>query len=195
MGTPIRWLLARPLVVDSAMAGALFALALANLSAGVDPLGPVREPNPLAYLLVAAQTLPIAVRSLRSLAVLWVVGAATAAYGAAGFPLTAGLLAVAAAVYTVVMVERRGRASAWIAGLGIVILLAPLASKPGIRSNEFFSALLVVVVPWLIAGRMRSYREQAEYESERSARAEREDRSAAALDFEDGASEGPVVRP
>ena len=184
MGTPLRWLRARPLVADSLMAGALCAFAFANLSAGVDPLGPVREPNPLAYLLVAAQTLPIAARSLRPLAVLWTVGGATAAYGAAGFPLTAGLLAVAAAVYTVAMVERRGRASAAIAGIGLVILLAPLASRPGVRSNEFFSAVLVIVVPWLIAGRLRSYREQSDYERERVARAEREVQSAVALDTE-----------
>jgi hypothetical protein len=189
MGTPLRWLLARPLVADSLMAGAVCAFAFANLSAGVDPLGPVREPNTLAYLLVAAQTLPIAVRSLRPLPVLWMVGGATAAYAAAGFPLTAGLLAVAAAVYTVAMVERRGRASAWIAGIGLAILLAPLASRPGIRSNEFFSAVLVIVVPWLIAGRLRSYRERSEYERERVARAEREAQSAAALDTEGGGSD------
>jgi hypothetical protein len=171
MGAPIRWLLARPRIVDVVLAAALCAFALANLSANDDPGGPVRAADAFAYLLVAAQTLPIAVRSQFPRPVLAIVAATTAVYGALGYPLTAGLLAVAAAVYTVEMTERRGRATAWIAGLGVAILASPALSKAGIRSNEFFSALLVVVVPWLIASRLRGYREQVAYERERAARA------------------------
>ena len=174
---PGGWLRARPLVADALLAGVLAAFSLVALwytnrhcSGGCRPGGAA------AAGLVLAQTLPLAWRRRHPLAVSFVAGLATAAYGLAPYPDLAMPVPVGGLVglYSVAAwgSRRAARVSGVVAAAVALVSLSLPRTDADLVDAAFVS--LGLAGSWVLGDRARVQRALAAELAERAARLERE---------------------
>jgi len=163
----------RQLVLDTALAVAVFAFSLGAMSHGNFDRSDT-DFDALAGVLAAFAALPLAARRLTPLPVLAVVTVATAAIYGLGYGLGPPI-GFAVAVYTVA--ERRDEASprTWTYALvaGLAVLLAPHLLQ-GELGPELVLGTVVWAAAWFAGDRTRLRRERLAELEERARRAERE---------------------
>ncbi|AXB48262.1 sensor histidine kinase [Amycolatopsis albispora] len=140
---------------------AAFVPGLAVLGAQFGDL-PRREGDVLAVLLVAGQTLPLAVRTRWPAAALAVIGICFAAHEVLAYPTTVGSLALYFALYSAgAHQERFRRVLAAVASAGYVVfavLLVLRGSPAGLRDYVVYFGVLAVF--WLLGTMVRQRRHQ-----------------------------------
>ena len=163
----------RQLVLDTALAAAVFAFSLGAMSHGNFDRGGA-DFDALAGVLAAFASLPLAVRRLAPLPVLAVVTLATAAIYGFGYGLGPPI-GFAVALFTVA--ERRDETSPRTWTYALVASLAVLLG-PHLLQGEFGPELVLGTVVWAAAwfagDRTRLRRERLAELEERALRAERE---------------------
>jgi signal transduction histidine kinase len=171
------WLRARPLVADALLAAVLTVVSLVVLAyASQDCRGRCRPGDGGAVSLVLLQTLPLAWRRRRPLAISLVVGAASAVYGAAPYPDLG--LAIApgglVALYTAAAWCRRR--TALLIGAAVAVGVAVVMLLPGTDADvvDVAVAALALVTAWVLGDRARIQRAWTAELQDRAARLERE---------------------
>jgi signal transduction histidine kinase len=171
------WLRARPLVADALLAAVLTVVSLVVLVyASQDCRGRCRPGDGGAVSLVLLQTLPLAWRRRRPLAISLVVGAASAVYGAAPYPDLG--LAIApgglVALYTAAAWCRRR--TALLIGAAVAVGVAVVMLLPGTDADvvDVAVAALALVTAWVLGDRARIQRAWTAELQDRAARLERE---------------------
>jgi signal transduction histidine kinase len=144
-----------------ALTAAAFVPGLAVLGAQFGDL-PRREGDVLAVLLVAGQTLPLAVRSRWPAAAIAVTGICFAAHEVLAYPTTVGSLALYFALYSGGAHEerfRRALAAGASAGYVVFVVLLVLRGSPAdVRDYVVYYGVLVVL--WLLGAMVRQRRRQ-----------------------------------
>ena len=167
-----------PLVTDVLVAVVLFAIAVVNL-AEVDLLSPVfrREPDTLAVVLVAAQTLPLTWRRRRPVLVMGLVLTAFMVERVLDYPNTLASAGVVVALHALGS-ELPPRQSLRIGGSVVAVLTVFTAlgaltlesvTWPSVATTFLFTAL-----PLYLGREVHVRRQRIESLEERAARAERE---------------------
>jgi signal transduction histidine kinase len=174
---PVAWLRARPLVADALLGGLLAACSLVALGyANRDCSGACRPGGLGAVGLILAQTLPLAWRRRAPLAVSFVTGLATAAYGLAPWPDLAMPVPVGGLVglYSVAAWGSRRAAltAGGVAAVAVVLVMSLPRTDADLVDAAF--AALGLAGSWVLGDRARVQRALAAELAERAARLERE---------------------
>jgi signal transduction histidine kinase len=164
----------RQLLVDAAIAGAVFVFSFVMLAHGGFNDGTERDFDLLGGVLAALASLPLAARRVTPLSVLAVVTAATAALY--GFSYGLGPpIGFAIALYSVAESrdETRPRTRTFALVASIVVLLGPHLLRDGFAPEVLLGAV-VWAAAWFAGDRARLRRERLAELEERALRAERE---------------------
>jgi signal transduction histidine kinase len=168
----------REVLLDAAIAVAVFAASLALLGArGGDDVD-VRGLDLLGVVLAAFASLPLAVRRRAPLAVFVLTAAASAVLNGLGYPPGPPLGPTVALYFLALSPERTG-APRWLTGVVVAGLFVVHAGAVGVAEEKFptvpllFGAL-VWGGAWVIGDRVRLRRERIAALHERARRAERE---------------------
>ena len=173
--TPVRWLRAHPTAADALLGLLVAAFAVPGLwfvPAQIDAR--FEEPDALAVVLVLLSTLPLAFRRSRPLPTLTVVGAASVAVPALGYPdVHVGGLSVIIALYSVAAHASR-RDSVVAAGFTAVgVAIAVLSSPIDVSLGSFIANYLVFGTAWILGDNLRTRRAYVAGLEERAERLER----------------------
>jgi signal transduction histidine kinase len=171
------WLRARPVVADGLLGGLLAAFSLVALwYANRDCEGACRPGGAAAVALVLVQTLPLAWRRRRPLAVSLVTGLATAAYGLAPWPDLAMPIPIGGVVGMYSVAAWGGRRAARFSGLVAAVVSVVTISLPRTDADLVDAAFvsLALAGAWLLGDRARVQRALAAEAQERAMRLERE---------------------
>jgi len=179
---------ADPLIVDTALALALFALTLIEMStihcAGVKAgfvviQGPCASPsdNALTVMFMALGTLQLALRRRYPFSVMNVVGASAIVYDVLDIPPDpyTAIFGILVALYSVAAYARRGLA---ITSLVILAVAVVVLNLPWIGGTQDFRDVVTNAAllggAWIVGDNMRSRRRRDELLRERAERAEQE---------------------
>ncbi len=169
----VRALRRKQLVLDAALAAAVFAFSLAAMSRG-DKFEGTRDLDLLAGALAALVSWPLLARRVATLPVFALVTAATSALYGLGYGLGPPV-GFAVALYTIA--ERRDQTTTWTRRVALVASIVVLLG-PHLVRGEFAPQLLLGSVIWAAAwfagDRARLRRERLAELEERAVRAERE---------------------
>ncbi len=157
----VAWLRARPLVADGLLAGLLAAFSLVALVyANRDCGGECRPGGAAAVGLVLAQTLPLAWRRRRPLAVSLVTGLATAGYGLAPYPDLAMPVPIGGVVGLYSVAAWGSRRAALVAGGVAAVVVTVVMSLPRTDADLVDAAFvsLALAGAWLLGDRARVQR-------------------------------------
>jgi signal transduction histidine kinase len=170
-----------PVVVDGAVALVLFGVVAADLAGTREPGS--RAGTVVAYLLIAAFTLPYAVHRAHPIAVLTVCCVATVLYATGHFAGYPGF-AMFVLVLGLALHARGGRSGVfYLAGLVTLSISLALQSTELVTVSTWLSTVLVLTVAWLAGENLRGRqaRWEALEERARNLEAEREERARLAV--------------
>jgi signal transduction histidine kinase len=173
----VAWLRARPVLADGLLAVLLAGFSLVALWYGNrDCEGACRPGGAAAVALVLVQTLPLAWRRRRPLAVSLVTGLATATYGFAPWPDLAMPIPVGGLVGMYSVAAWGGRRAARVAGVIAAVVAVLSLSLPRTDADLVDAAFvsLALAGAWLLGDRARVQRALAAEAQERAVRLERE---------------------
>jgi signal transduction histidine kinase len=173
----VAWLRARPVLADGLLAVLLAGFSLVALWYGNrDCEGACRPGGAVAVALVLVQTLPLAWRRRRPLAVSLVTGLATATYGFAPWPDLAMPIPVGGLVGMYSVAAWGGRRAARVAGVIAAVVAVLSLSLPRTDADLVDAAFvsLALAGAWLLGDRARVQRALAAEAQERAVRLERE---------------------
>ena len=156
---------ARELLVDVALAAAAFGISASILAA--NPLW-APGPRPVAWALIAAHTVPVAVRRREPRAAFVVSLAAAGTYLALGWPMVGLGLAGLVMTYSLAAYASRRDSLIGLAGVELV-LVADAIGEGGASPDTVVGNLVMVAAAWILGDGARRRREAAVAEQRRMA--------------------------
>ena len=174
--TPVRGLKEHPLLADSLLAGLLLVVVLLSITGGDTSAHGVtyRDANALAVILGVLSAVPVAWRRRTPLPALVVVGVATVAYEALGFPESATAVGVMICLYSVAAHCDRRRSIIGAVYTTIGTLVVFFTARWGVNPGNIVSNVVIFGTAWILGDNLRNRRAYLASLEDRAARLERE---------------------